>query len=410
MDSFKSLVPQGLKNIYHLLVAIGVNIIYGFPGKKLKVIGVTGTDGKTTTVNLIYHILKNNGFKVAMVSTVNAPGFHTTTPSPLSIQKYLAKLVKEKVDYVILEVTSHALDQNRIWGINFLGATVTNVTHEHLDYHQNYENYLTAKGKLFKGVKLSVLNKDDESFGYLSRIATGEKKTYSLKDSADFQAEEIKIASDGTSFKVKETKFQSPLLGEFNISNVLAASLVTNYLGIEMKAIAKAVESFEGVVGRMEEIDKGQDFRVIVDFAHTPNAMKNVLGLLKQITRGKLIVVFGSAGGRDYLKRPVMGEVAGKISDYLVITMDDPRTESVEKISSEIEEGVKKTGRVLDKDYWFIKDRQEAISFAMRNLAKKGDCVALLGIGHAKSMSIAGHEVPWSDQEAARKALKESKK
>lgn len=424
MKKLRSLVPQGIKNIYHLLQAAVAVTISGHPSKKLKVIGVTGTDGKTTTVNLIYHILKSAGVKVSMVSTVNAhvgeatfdTGFHVTTPSPFGVQKFLKMMVRAGSEVAVLEVTSHGLDQNRVAFVDFHEAVITNITHEHLDYHRNYDSYLRAKAKILNGVKHRILNKDDKSFKRLSELGSGKMTSFGIDRGADIIASDIRNNSNGLAFtielknhgKVENTiKIRTPLSGEFNVYNILASVATVKTLGVGNTAIEKSLKEFTGIEGRLEKIDEGQDFDVVVDFAHTPNALKNVLATLKANSKEKLIAVFGSAGERDSSKRPIMGEIAGKLCDYVVVTSEDPRNEDVVQISREIVVGLEKGGGVINKTFWLIPDRAAAIKWAIGELAKAGDTVALLGKGHERSINIGGKEYSWSDQMTARAAISE---
>lgn len=420
---FKDLVPQKMKNIFHFFQAAVAVVFYGFPARKLKVIGITGTDGKTTTVNLIYHILKSAGVKVSMVSTVKAyigeaafdTGFHVTTPSPFEVQKFLKMMVKAGSEVAILEVTSHGLDQNRVAFVNFDEGVITNITNDHLDYHGTYDAYVSAKAKLLSGVQTRILNIDDRPFQKLAETGSGKMVSYGKDSKADFSAFGEK-SGNGLNFSIKMKDFgkggsvlkiSSPLTGEFNIYNILASVVVAKSLDIENTKIQKALKTFNGIEGRLEKIEEGQNFQVVVDFAHTPNAFQNVLTTLKKETKGKLIVVFGSAGERDKFKRPAMGKIAGKLCDYLVITSEDPRNESVGKISGEISKGVEAAGGVLNKNYWIIPDRKVAIQWTVKELAQSGDTVVLLGKGHEKSMNIGGKEYNWSDQLVVREALTE---
>jgi len=404
-----------LKNFGHLCLAVLANIYWRFPSQKLTVIGVTGTDGKTTTVHLIHHILKTAGKKADLISTVSAPGLHTTTPNPWILQKLLFQMVKKGIKYAVVEATSHGLDQHRLWGTKFAVGVVTNVTHEHLDYHKTYENYLAAKAKLFRGVKIAILNRDDKSFRYLNvkcqtRLTDGQVSnvkciTYGTKNKADFTP--------------KNFPFKTLLPGEYNQYNCLAAIAAASALGIPPEKIRKAVASFKGVIGRMEEINAGQDFKVIVDFAHTPNGLENVLKTILNLKskNSKLIVVFGCAGLRDVAKRPMMGEISAKLADITVLTAEDPRTEDVNEIINQIVQGCLKGGakekdlsdwsNLKEKIFLRIPDRSQAIRFAIQKLAKKGDIVVICGKGHERSMCFGKTEYPWSDQEEARKALKE---
>lgn len=388
-----------MKNIFHLFQSLAANIFYGFPSRKLTIIGITGTDGKTTTVHLVHHILKSAGLNTGLISTVSAPGLHTTTPNPWVLQKLLRKMVNNGQNDVVLEATSHGLDQHRLWGIRFKIGVVTNVTHEHLDYHLTYDRYLRAKAKLLKNVETAILNKDDRSFNNLKLLLSKDTRliTYGIRQEADFTP---------TSFK-----FSTSLPGEYNQYNCLAAIAATSVLGIDKNKIRKSVTSFGGVIGRMEEINEGQNFKVIVDFAHTPNALENVLKTLSSqlVTRnrktGKLIAVFGCAGLRDIKKRPMMGEIASRLADVTVLTAEDPRTEDVDDIINQIVHGFKKNRGVEGKNYFCVPERGEAIKLAIGTLAKKGDIVVICGKGHEKSMCLGTTEYPWSDQDQVRKIL-----
>lgn len=384
-------------------------------------IGVTGTDGKTTTCNLIYSILEAAGERAGLVTSINAviggeaydTGFHVTSPDPFDLQRFLGQMVAAGCEYVVLEVTSHALDQHRVSGIKFKVAVVTNVTHEHLDYHGTLKNYLEAKAKLFKGVEVAVLNRDDESYGCIKLKSKNQNTkfvTYGIKNEADFTPQTF--------------KFETPLPGEYNRYNCLAAIAATSALSISRERIREAISSFKGIKGRFEEIDEGQDFKVIIDFAHTPNALEQVLKLGSKLKaqRAKLIVVFGCAGLRDYRKRPLMGEIAAKFADIIVLTAEDSRTEDAKEIIEQIAVGCVRAGaeerskikgqksKVKDnrggKAYFFREpDRRKAIDLAVR-LARQGDWVLITGKGHEKSMCFGTREYPWSDQEAARKTLR----
>ena len=365
-------------------------------------IGVTGTDGKTTTVHMIYEILKSAGKKVSLISSINAQvgnksfdtGFHVTTPDPIALLRFLQKIVKEGTDYLVLEVTSHGLDQNRVFGIKFDVAVLTNITHEHLDYHKTFNNYLKAKVRLFKHVEYSILNVDDQSFGQIKKAASGKIISYSLYKNADFN--------------LKNFPIKLGVAGEYNFYNALAAAAATSALGIDRTTVYKALSSFKGVLGRMENVDLGQEFKVIIDFAHTPNALSQALKTLNsklKTQNSKLIAVFGTAGQRDRTKRPLMGQVAAQYADISVITAEDPRTERVEDICAQIAEGFKRKGKRKGKDFYFVYDRQKAIEFAV-NLAEKGDIVATFGKSHEKSMCYGKKEYPWDEFAQVKKAIK----
>jgi len=387
---------QKTKNLYHLGIAIISNAWFRFPSKKLTVIGVTGTDGKTTTTSLIYHILHIAGFNASMVSSVGAViggknydvGFHVTTPSSFSLQRFLNKAVidgkNSKPNFLVLETTSHALDQYRVFGIKFDVGVLTNVTHEHLDYHKTYENYLKAKAKLLKMSETAVINKDDESYVFLNKIKNKRLITYGLNKSADVNPQVF--------------PFKTDLIGEYNQYNVLAAISVCRALGVEDSLIRKGIESFTAPKGRGDIVYK-KDFTVMIDFAHTPNSIEQILKAIRPNVRNKIIHVFGSAGARDESKRPLMGEMSSKYADVLILTAEDPRKEPVEKIMNEIESGINKKLEILR-----IPDRKKAIKTAIE-MAKKGDFILITGKSHEKSMNYGHGEVAWDEYKAVREAL-----
>ncbi len=396
---------------------------HGFPARKLVMIGVTGTDGKTTTCNLIHSILLAAGLKTGLISTVNAvigdqvldTGLHTTTPDAPDVQKYLAQMVVTGMTHCVLETTSHGLAQHRVTGCEFDIAVVTNITHEHLDFHGSLDAYRTAKASLFKGLataykksgveKLAVLNADDSSFEYLRPRLNAPIVSYGLTDAADVQAQSIEYGVAETSFAVSGHHFRTALVGAYNVSNCLAAITASvKGLGLGLETAVRGVAALKGVVGRLERFDLGQNFITIVDFAHTPNALKRALETARQMTKGKVIVVFGSAGLRDKAKRRWMGEIAAELADSVIITAEDPRTESLEAIMAESIEGAASKGKVGGKNLWRIADRGEAIQFAV-NMAELGDVVIVCGKAHEQSMCFGTVEYPWDDRVAMRAAL-----
>jgi len=401
---------------------------YDHPSRKLIVIGVTGTDGKTTTTNLVYHILNTAGIPVGMISTVNAvigdqaldTGFHVTTPEAPDIQRYLAQMLEAGLTHVVLETTSHGLAQRRVAEVDYDLAAVTNVTHEHLDYHLTYTGYLQAKGMLFEALssgeesrknvkKLAVLNKDDESYDYLNKITTAKQLSYSLSRDADLWAANIVNTPAELHFKVHgpgiEFDILTPMLGHYNVYNSLAAiGLTAIGLSIPVSTVQKAFKTVETVPGRMERIDLGQDFVAIVDFAHTPNAIKQALTTARALTKGVLIAVFGSAGLRDVEKRKMMPETAVQIADEMFLTAEDPRTESLDSILADMAEGAIRGGGEPGKDFWLEPDRGTAIRRAV-DRAEPGDMVILLGKGHEQSMCFGHVEYAWDDRTALRAAL-----
>ena len=413
---------------------------YNWPGRKLTVIGVTGTDGKTTTTNLIYQILIAAGIKAGMISTVNAvigdevldTGFHVTTPDAHDVQHYLARMVDAGLTHVILETTSHGWAQYRVDACEFDIGVVTNITHEHMDEHGSYENYRATKARLFSSLeitsekpqgnpRLGVINRDDsKSFDFLNHFIKVRKLNYGLSEDADIRAVEVHYSPSGIHFTAKSKDFSVPvsskLVGAFNISNCLAALTATVYgLKINPEIAARGIASLEGIPGRMERIDMGQNFTAIVDFAHTPNALKVSLEAAREMLsskgegterRGRVIAVFGSAGLRDKAKRRMMAEVSAELADLTVLTAEDPRTESLEGILEEMAAGARSRGGVEGETFWRIPDRGEAIRFALR-LAREGDMVLSCGKGHEQSMCFGAREHLWDDRIAMRAALSE---
>ncbi len=389
---------QKIKNIYHLFVAILANLLFFFPSRNIKVIAVTGTDGKTTTVSLIYHILKSSGAKVSMISSIAAviggktydTGFHVTTPASFSLQRFLRKARNKKSEYFVLEVTSHAIDQNRITGIPIKVGVLTNITNEHLDYHKTYDNYLKTKIKLLKKSKIAIVNSDDSSYTFLADAKSKKSQeswiTYGLSKSSDYNED---------TFDIKE----SNLLGDFNKYNVLAAVAACKALGIADESIKKALKTFHMPIGRVDYVYK-KDFSVMIDFAHTSSAFEQILRTIKPIVKGKLIHVFGSAGERDVLKRPFLGEISSQYCDILVLTAEDPRKEDVNKIIAEIEVGIKREQAEVIR----IPDRKEAIEAAVQ-MAKKDDLVLITGKAQEGSMDYGNGEEPWSEFLAVEEAL-----
>lgn len=413
---------------------------YNWPARRLTVIGVTGTDGKTTTTNLIYQILLAAGIKAGMISTVNAvignevldTGFHVTTPDAHDVQRYLAKMVEAGLTHVVLETTSHGWSQHRVDACEFDVGVVTNITHEHMNEHGNFENYRAAKARLFSSLevtlpkpqgnpRLAVINRDDpKSFDFLNEFIKVNKVNYGLSEGADVRAVDISYSPSGIRFTAQSRDFSvavaSRLVGAYNVSNCLAALTAAVYgLGIAPEIAAQGIAALEGVPGRMERIDMGQNFTAIVDFAHTPNALKSALeaarGMLEETKdeggkRGRVIAVFGSAGLRDKEKRRMMAETSAELADLTVLTAEDPRTESLEGILEEMAAGARSKGGREGETFWRIADRGEAIRFALR-LARPGDIVLACGKGHEQSMCFGQTEYLWDDRTAMRAALAE---
>lgn len=418
-------VENARRSLAHLAAAF-----YGYPARKLTMIGITGTDGKTTTSNLLYQILLAAGFKTGMISTVNAvigaevldTGFHVTTPDAPDVQRYLAQMVEAGLTHVVLETTSHGWAQYRVDACEFDIGIVTNITHEHLDYHGSYENYRSAKMRLFASlaktlpkihgnIYLGVLNRDDQSYPYLADATKVRQTCYGLSPDSDVRAGEISYNPGGIRFTASGDDFRvevhSPLVGAFNVSNCLAAlTAAVVGLGIDPQVAVDGISSLPGVPGRMERIDLGQNFTAIVDFAHTPNALKVALEAARPMTTGRVIAVFGSAGLRDKEKRRMMAEVSSELADVSILTAEDPRTESLDEILDEMSAGARSKGAVEEKTFWRVADRGAAIRFALK-LAKPGDLVISCGKGHEQSMCFGTQEYPWDDRVAMRAALSE---
>ena len=400
---------------------------YGNPEKKLIFIGVTGTDGKTTTTNLIFEILKTAGIKVSMVSTIKAiiagrefdTGLHTSSPDPDVLWPWLVEAVKAGVTHMILEVTSHGLSQSRIGGINFEIGVLTNLAHDHLDFHKTIEEYKSAKSRLFERSKVSILNACSKELDFFRMRAGGKVVAYDALDeirNVKYDEDEMgllqrfEVKVDSKSWRMMESR----LLGSYNLENILAAIKTGLVLGIKFETIDKAVRDFKTLPGRLEMVQNSRGLHTIVDFAHTPQGMESVLSLARQhlIKKGEgLIVVFGCNGGvgqaqsHDITKRSPMGKIACRLADLTVVTAEDPRQESMDQIFAQIEGGCVQSEGKLGKNYFRVDDRKEAINFAINKLARKGDWIFVLGKGHEQSLNIAGVEIPWSDVGLVKEAI-----
>ncbi len=377
---------KALKNyLWHLRKAIAATFWYGFPAKSLTVIGVTGTKGKTTTCHLIAHILKTQMAKVGLISTIGAflgdeqldTGLHVTTPGPFELQRLLRLAIRRGITHIVLEVTSSALDQFRVWSIPFSIGVVTNIAPDHLDYHGSMDQYINAKSQLIRQSNEVVLDKRSPFFSQLK-----------------------KAVRPGAKIALYESAPSSP-----TISNRRAAAEVAKLCGVPRTNVDKALASFSGVLGRFEAV-YDDEFQVIIDFAHTPESLEAALRELRPRVKGggRLIAVFGSAGERDPGRRR-MGEIAAKYADFFVITAEDPRTERVEDISEDIAVLARKAGSKEEVGFVKIPDRQKAITRAIE-MAKNGDVIGLFGKGHERSMAFGREERPWSEHDAVTEALK----
>ncbi|MCX6024576.1 MAG: UDP-N-acetylmuramoyl-L-alanyl-D-glutamate--2,6-diaminopimelate ligase [Chloroflexi bacterium] len=401
---------------------------YGYPARHMKVVGVTGTDGKTTTTYLIAALLEAAGRRVGLMGTVEFKvGDKTltnttrqTTPESLEVQALLAEALSVGAEDAVIETSSHALELERVTGCEYDVAVVTNVSGDHLDFHGSFEAYLAAKAKLFamlgvaapKGVpKTAVLNADDPaSFGPFRAAARADRiMTYAIDGEATVTAREVVLGPDGARFLLSTPEGDVPvtthLPARFNVANCLAAASAALALGIGPDTIARGLAAFEGVPGRMERIALGQPYTVIVDYAHTPDSMRKVLQNLRAVTAGRLIVVFGAAGGRDRARRGGLGRVVGELADFAIAANEDPRHERPADILAEIAVGLEERGRRAGADFLQIVERGEAIAEAFRR-AQPGDIVIIAGKGHEQSMIVGDEKLPWDDRTAARAALR----
>lgn len=400
---------EHIKALYHLIVAVLAIIRHRYPARNLFVIAVTGTSGKTTTAHLIYSILKDAGERVSLISSVTTivkgeisdTGLHVTTPGHFSMQKILSQVALKGDKYVVIEASSHGIAQYRMLGTNVRIGVLTNIAHEHLDWHKTFAAYAKAKLSLVAGSKIAVVNAADISYKMLKDYRPLKAKIISYSLKKDYN----------TDFTPENLPTKSNLPGDFNKYNILAAGTVARIIGIDNKAIARSLQNFSGIVGRFEEIQNYRNFRIIVDFAHKPNAIEELLKTLRKMTDKKIIAVFGSAGERDKAKRKMMGEIAGRLADISILTAEDPRSEDVNDIIEEIAQGCLKAnakeGLQKTRNHCFIRiaNRSEAINFAINKVAKKNDIVAFLGKSHEKSMCYGKTEYPWSEHDAIYKAL-----
>ncbi len=412
---------------------------YGYPARRLVIVGVTGTDGKTTTCTLIHSILVAAGVRAGLISTVNAvigdqaleTGLHVTTPPAHEVQMYLAKMVEAGLTHAVLEATSHGLAQGRVDGVDVDVVVLTNVTHEHLDFHGTWEQYRRDKARLFEmaatsyrkpGVpKIAVINAGDPSADLFRQMAAGVDRvlTYALDPvgPVDVRAEGIDYGPDATRCTVvgpgnARQRVETRLVGPFNVANLLAGVTASSaLLGDDVErlraAVAGGLRAVPLIPGRMERIDEGQDFLAIVDFAHTPNALKRALEAARAMIPAdrRVIAVFGSAGLRDREKRRLMAEIGAELADVSVFTAEDPRTESLASILNEMAQGCIRRGGVEGETFWRVMDRGRALAFAC-SLARRGDLVIACGKGHEQSMCFGTTEYPWDDRQALRAALR----
>ncbi len=427
-NTVKRLVPLGLFAVIepygHLTEAVLLNIINGFPGHGLKVIGITGTNGKTSTAFLVQCMLHEAGYKVGLMTTVGygvgaeiTPQIHhMTNVSVPELMQRLKWMKSQGVEWLVLETTSHALAQHRIWGVPYSVAVLTNVTHEHLDYHRTFARYRDAKRKLFqladrnrRGLRIGIINAEDPSADLFAQDIA-HPILYGI-DKGGIRASNVRLAASGVSYDVKTGSevyhINCHLPGSFNVFNSLAAVCVGRALGLTKAQIEQGIGALEGVEGRMTRIDEGQDFDVIVDYAHTPDSFEKLFKDLKPVVTGKLIVMFGSAGRRDEAKRAVQGELAGSYCDEVIITEEDDRDIDGAAIMDQIAAGAERAGKTLNTDLYLIHDRTAAIAYTISR-AMTGDTILLLGKGHEKTIERANGENDWDEIGTAHQALRAS--
>ena len=410
------LIKKQLKTIWWRGKSLGAMFYYGNPSRKLKVVGVTGTNGKTTTATLLYEIAIALGYKAGLISTVEnlinrkvvqnkegktIPG---TTPDSVTLTKLFKKMVDEGCEYVFMEVSSHALDQNRVWGVNFVGGIFTNLTHDHLDYHKTFENYFAAKKKFFQmlGSHAFALSNIDDEYGLkmLEGINTNQF-SYGFNKDAHFHGEIKRLSSAGLELSFNDILIQSKLLGKFNAYNLLAVWSASSLLGFDMEKVNKILESIEPPRGRFEHFTSQSGVLVVVDYAHTPDALEKILLAIKEIKpeKGRIISVFGCGGDRDPIKRKIMGKIGATLSDVAIFTSDNPRSEDPNKIIEQMQEGLSKEdlGKVTTNI-----NRHQAINEAVK-IAVRGDIILCAGKGHEDYQEIKGVKHHFDDMEEFRK-------
>lgn len=422
-DWLRRILPPSMILLSHKIRGMAAAIYYNYPGRKLIVIGITGTKGKTTTAVLIAKIIEAAGYKVGLLSTVSFKIGRQEWPNetnmgtlpPFRLQAMLRQMVEAGCQYAVVETTSHSLVQRRVYGVDYRVAVFTNLTHDHLDYHGNFDQYKSAKGMMFANrPRLSVINTDDKAAPYFWQFPADHKVSYGLDKRAQVMAQKIVYDQTvGTEFTLisptGEIQIKSSLPGRFNIYNILAAVATTLGLGIGLPTIKSAIESVKLIPGRMEKVEAGQSFTIIVDYAHTPDSFEKIYETLRPATKGKIIHVFGSTGDRDKTKRPIMGAIAGRNADVVIVTDDEPYTEDPAKIVAEIAKGVprgasKRHPMLENENFWLIVDRRQAIAKAL-SMAGPGDVVIVTGMGALTYRTVGHQHIPWKDQDVIKEEL-----
>ncbi|ULL17595.1 UDP-N-acetylmuramoyl-L-alanyl-D-glutamate--2,6-diaminopimelate ligase [Paenibacillus sp. H1-7] len=418
-------VPKLLVKDSRYAMAVIANYFYGYPSREMKLIGVTGTNGKTTSTYLIDAILSDQGLRTGLMGTIQMKIgseitlMERTTLEAIDLQRNLRLMADAGTDYCVMEVSSHALDLGRVKGCGFRTGIFTNLTQDHLDYHETMEQYQAAKGLLFSRMgnefhgdpsrhSYAVLNADDPSSDYYAKQTAAQVITYGIDRQADVRAEDIQITSKGTRFRCVTFRgtadFHTRLVGKFNVYNALGAISAALLEGIPIEAVKQSLEAVQSVDGRMEVVDGGQPFLVLVDYAHTPDGLENALSTIKQFAAGRIITVFGCGGDRDRKKRPLMGKVAASYSDYLYVTSDNPRSEDPRSILEDIIPGIEQAGMSSDR-FELIADRREAIQKAVAQ-ATSDDVVLIAGKGHETYQEIMGVKHDFDDRKVAKEAIR----
>lgn len=394
------------------VMSLAASNYYGNPSSKMKIIGITGTNGKTTSTFMIKSILEAAGYKVGLVGTIaNYIGnkkLHSdrTTPESLDLQKLFKDMADNGVDYCVMETSSHSLYLNRIYGVKFSQAIFTNLTRDHLDFHKTFENYYNAKLILFKNTLNSIINMDDEYGEKIYKDAGGNKLTYAIEKSADIKADNLNMHSRGVEFDVtykNETQhINLNIPGKYNVMNALGSIGACVNEGIDIKIVKQGLENLLAVPGRCEIVTHGYnlDYEIIVDYAHTPDGLENILNTVREFKKGRLIAVFGCGGDRDNTKRPIMGKIGTDLSDFAIITSDNPRTEEPMSIIHEIVSGIQ------NKNYEVIENRREAIKAAMK-MAQKDDIVVIAGKGHEDYQILKDKTIHFDEREVVAEIVKE---
>lgn len=427
--ALKRLIPSFIFNIYYYTLAISGAIIYGFPSLKMIVIGVTGTKGKTSTINFIWSVLMAGGYKTGIISTANIKigdeeslnKYHMTMPGHFIIQRLLSQMVKEECKFCIIETTSEGIKQYRHMFINYDIAIFTNLSPEHLESHgRSIENYREMKGKLFKDIQKSkkiindkkiektiIVNKDCDHADYFLNFDADRKVTFAIRKNADYKVNDIQITNQGVNFKIDREVFDLNILGKFNVYNALPAIIVGNLAGIDNFLIKKGLTDLKVIPGRMEKINIGQNFTVIVDYAHEKESMTNLLQTANDMkeTGEKIIILLGAeGGGRDKAKRPIMGKLSAKMADYVIVSNVDPYDDNPKQIMEDIAYSAERFGKVREQNLFTIEDRRIGIRKALL-LAKTNDIVLITGKGAEQSMIINSESIPWDDRKIVREEL-----